>query len=245
MEPPSRRDLDEDAEPPFLEFLHRAQGTLPEVIAQTNLDTLNRALGLLFDHLRQARLQFEGGDERHAAFTALGAISRFVVLFNASRSEGLHVPVVQLQSALADLENNLVSPMLKPVLRSGRSPSGHARAALKGYVAGTVERLLQTGLGQREAHLQVAKLLKSVGARAERRSGDITATTVRHWCREVASDFGRHGIAALMYDSMFTEVERRKFSALPPDQARHHALVSLGDYVQMSFPFKNPLKPPS
>lgn len=245
MEPPSRGDPDEDAEPPFVGFLHRAQGTLPEVIAQTDLDTLNKALGFFFDHLRQARAQFEDGHERDAAFTALGAISRFVLLFDAPRSEGLHVPVVQLQSALADLRHNLVSPMLKPVLRSGRSPSGHARAALKGYVAGTVERLLQTGLGQREAHLQVAKLLNSVGARAERRSGDITATTVRHWRQEVASDVGRHGIAALMYNSMFTEVERQTFSALPPDQARHHALVSLGDYVRISFPIKNPVKPPS
>jgi hypothetical protein len=245
MEPASRGDPDEDAEPPFVGFLHRAQGTLPEVIAQTDLDTLNKALGFFFAHLRQAREQFDDGDERHAAFTALGAISRFVLLVDAPRSEGLHVSVVELQSALADLEHNLVSPMLKPVLRSGRSPAGHARSALKGFIAGTVERLSQIGLGQREAHLQVAKLLKSVGARVERRSGDITATTVRHWCQEVASDFGRHGIAALMYDSIFTEAERQKFSALPPEQARHRALVSLGDYVRMSFPIKNPVKPPS
>jgi hypothetical protein len=81
--------------------------------------------------------------------------------------------------------------------------------------------------------------------RAEKGSGEITARTVRRWCEEVASDVGRHGIAALMYDSVFAEVERQKLSALPLDQARHHALVSLGDYVRMSFPPKNPLNPPS
>src|SRR5437868_10064428 len=110
MEPPS---------PGFVEFLDRAKGTLPEVIAQTDLDTLNKGLDFLFGHLRQARQQFEGGDGRHAAYTALGAMSRFIMLFNTSLAEGLHMPIVHLQSALADLENNFVSP----VPHSGRPPS--------------------------------------------------------------------------------------------------------------------------
>jgi hypothetical protein len=51
-------------EPPFLEFLKQANGTLPEAIGEADLSTLNKALAFLFGRLRQARADFENvGDD--------------------------------------------------------------------------------------------------------------------------------------------------------------------------------------
>jgi hypothetical protein len=104
-------------------------------------------------------------------------------------------------------------------------------------------------LERRLAFRAVANALAKQGIRAERGSGAVTATTVRHWCDEVASDVGRRGTAAMMYDSMFTDIENNRFSELPPDQAQLYALGSLGAWVQeMICPTgsrrKNPVNPP-
>ena len=65
----------------------------------------------------------------------------------------------------------------------------------------------------------------------------MPVTTVRHWCDDVAADVGRHGGAAIVYDGMFTDEERRGFSALPSDQARRSlALKSLAGFVLANFP---------
>jgi len=143
----------------------------------------------------------------------------------------LHVPLLNLHASLEALDNGLVEPILKPVPRRGRAPSSEARAALKGCVAGTVQRLLRTGLNQQDANLAVAKLLTRRGVRPERGSGgEVTVNTVRHWCEEVAADVGRRGTAAKMYASMFMPAEVDRFSALPLDQARSHALGSLARF---------------
>ena len=159
------------------------------------------------------------------------------MLFKGTLAETLHVPILNLHASLEALDNGFVGPILKPVPQCGRAPSTDARAALKGCVAGTVQRLLRTGLSRQDANVVVAKQLTRLGVRPERGSaGEVTADTVRHWCEEVAADVARLGTAAMMYDSMLTRAEIDRFSALPQDQARSHALNSLAGFVQAIFP---------
>jgi hypothetical protein len=75
---------------PFHEFWNRA-GSLPETIGTPDLDTLNSALRLFFAQLREARQQFEQGEEngRVGAFTALAATWMFILAFKATSKEPL------------------------------------------------------------------------------------------------------------------------------------------------------------
>jgi len=235
---------------PSHEWVAQHAGSLPEEVAEDDLDTLNAGLRFLFDDLRSAqRLCQEQGDSgRAGASAALGAIWRFLMLFRDPLAETLHGPILNLHSLLQALDNGFVGPMLKPVPHPGRAPSSDARAALKGCVADTVQRLMRTGLRRQDANVAVAKQLTRLGVRPERGSaGEVTVDTVRHWCEEVAADVGRRGTAAMMYDSMFTPAEVDRFSALPLDQARSHALDTLARFVQAIFPEaveRKPVKPP-
>jgi hypothetical protein len=223
---------------PHLDFLDRAQGSLPETITESDLEALNLGLGFLFAWLRKAKQQYvdEADGGRGAAFTALGAMSQFIMLFNSPLAEYLHVPILKLLDALAALDQNNVLPILKPVARPGRAASSHAYAALKGHAAATVMRLRKLDLDPKQAFALVAKELTRLGVRPERGKGAITATTVRHWCDDVENDVGRRGTAAITYDKMFTDDENKRFHGLPPDEAKNFALGSLRRYVQQIFP---------
>jgi hypothetical protein len=106
---------------------------------------------------------------------------------------------------------------------------------LRGNAAGTVQLLWKTSLDRQQACRVVANQLKELGVRSERGSGNVTANTVRHWCEEVAGDVGRHGTAAMAYDSMLAEIEL-KISVLTQEQARRWALDALAAFVQRLFP---------
>jgi hypothetical protein len=223
-----------DKAPSHIEFLQRFKGSLPETIARSDINTLNTGLGHLFARLRKARRLFDkqkdGG--RAAAFTALGAMWQFIVLFESPHAQLLHVPILTLQNALAALEDNNVRPILKPVARSGRGASSQAHATLMGFAVGTVRRLLQAGLDRKPAFEAVAKVLAQQGVRPQRGSGAITADTIRHWSDEVEADVGRRGTAARAFDSMFLPEENARFDALRPADARRQARGSLAHYVQ-------------
>ena len=224
--------------PPGLDFLERSKGTLPETITESNLGTLNEGLGFLFAQLREARRRYdeEGDGGRAGAFMALGAIWKFIVLFDRPHAERLHTPILRLLDALAALEENNVLPIVKPVPRPGRAPSSHGHAALKGQAAATVKRLTQAGVPLKEAHKAVARELNKLGVRPERGSDPVTSRTVRNWCGEVASDVGRHGTAALMCADNFTDEEQKRFSALSKVDAKRFALASLAGFVRDVFP---------
>jgi hypothetical protein len=225
-----------------LDFLNRSQGSLPETITERDLETLNSGLDFLFAWLRQARRQYDEDEDggRVAAFTTLGAMSQFIMLFNSPLAELLHVPILKLLDALVALDKNNVLPILKPIARPGRAPSSDAYLSLQGHAAGTVMRLRKTGLDPKQAWALVAKELTQLGVRSERGPGSITADTVRHWCDDVDSDVGRLGTAAIMYDMMFTDVEIKRFQTLPSAKAQPFALASLRHYVQQIFPALHP-----
>jgi hypothetical protein len=97
--------------------LDRHKGTLPGIIGEAELETLNAGLNLLFARLREARRREEGDAGRPGAFTALGALFQFIVLFKQPHAETLYVPVLKLLDALAALDNNAVEPIIKPTRR--------------------------------------------------------------------------------------------------------------------------------
>jgi hypothetical protein len=228
----------EQKPPPHVEFLNRYKGTLPEIIRRADLVVLNAALQFLFAHLREARRLFEQQREggRAGAFTALGALWQFVVLFQEPNSETLHTPILRLQDALLSLDKNSVLPILAPTRRRGRGESSEAHLALKGHVAGTVRRLICLGVDRSDAHKKVAATLRGLGLRAERGPGHVTAGTIRNWCNEVSSDVSRNGTAAQVCDSMFDEAEEHRFASLSQTDARRFALELLSHWVQWLFP---------
>jgi hypothetical protein len=234
-----------DKTPSHIEFIQRFAGSLPEKIDQSDIDTLNTGLGHLFARLREARRLFdeEKDNGRAAAFSALGAMWQFVMLFKSPRSQLLHVPILTLQNALAALEDNNVMPILKPVTRTGRSVSSQAHATLMGIAAGTVKRLLQAGMDRKRAFKAVADVLAQQGVRPQRGHGVITANTIRHWWDEVEVDVSRSQTAARAFDAMFLPEENMRFDALHPEEIRRRALGSVAHYVQQLFPELRTKKP--
>jgi hypothetical protein len=222
-----------------LEFLERTEGALPEEISERDLETLNTALRFFFTDLHYAFELYREreGHGRAGAVKALGATWRFIAIFAQPLSDNLHVPILRLLDAPLALDDNHVEPMLRPVPHRGRAKSTQARAALKGQVAGTVMRLMQAGVPQLEACDQVAKALATHGIRPERSGQPTTATTVRHWCDDVEADIGRQGTAAMVFQDMFVEEERKRFAALPSCEAqRALALKSLAGFLGAAFP---------
>ena len=200
---------------------------------------MNTGLRFFFSDLRRASELFHQSDYagRQGAIKALAAAWRLVALFKQPFSENLFLPILHLQDALRKLDEGTVAPMLKPARRRGRTTSTDARAALRGHAAGTVTRLKEAGISWEDARSLVAEALVKLGVRPERGTGQITARTVRTWCEEVAADVGRRGAGAIVYDGMFTDDERRRFSGLPSDKRRRAlALNSLAGFVRAHFP---------
>ena len=80
--------------------------------------------------------------------------------------------------------------------------------------------------------------LVKLGVRRERGPGPITARTVRHWCDEVAADVRRHGVAAIVYDDMFTDDERQSSPPCNPIRQGAHtpSICLLPLYGRISTP---------
>jgi hypothetical protein len=150
----------------------------------------------------------------------------------------LHVPIMRLQDALWVLDQGEAKPMLKPMRRprGGRAPSSQTYASLRGHAAATVELLiLHAGLARDDAHRAVARQLSRLCVRPERGSGTLTATTVRNWCDEVSSDYGRRGPAAWMYDHKLAR-GKEMLSGLSKTQARQAALEELTYWIRTLSP---------
>jgi hypothetical protein len=159
-----------------------ATPNLLESIAPADLEALNHALAALFQELRSARSLPPGETHgRLRAVVALGAAWRFLSRFEPVLTETLHVPLMNLHSALLALNENNVEPILKPTKRTGRATSSPRRYALIGIAVGAVQRLEWTGLSPLESDKAVATKLNAVGVKPARGKGNVTADTVRRW----------------------------------------------------------------
>ena len=216
---------------PYVEFFTHRKGTLPEDITSSELQILNEALSSLFAALRESRPLYEKAeveDRRRAICVALAFYCRFIQLFKKPLEEGLDVPILHLNDALAALNDNSVLPILQPIPKKGRSESSDAHKALKGLVAATVTYLCENGFRTPDAHKALAQWLNKLGVRSERGSGDITPNTVKYWCAEVSS-LESTATAAIMFNKMLAEPERERSAAtakkLTPEGAARNRLI--------------------
>ena len=108
----------------------------------------------------------------------MDAAWQFVALFKPLSST-LFRPILDLQAALRNLDEGGVPPMLKPVRRTGPAPSTDTHAALWGYTAGTVQRLVQSNISPHDARKRAAELL------------------VKPACKRAATNPSRSGPSAL------------------------------------------------
>jgi hypothetical protein len=160
---------------------------------------LNAAFNFLYGGLRDARKQFETGDNggREGAIHAVEILLKFLSRFQPVLDEGLNAPLISLFNALLSLDDGTVEPLLKPVPARGRSRASAIRDSLKGAAAFTVMRLRAAGQRAPDAYRDVARVCHDAGVKAARgQYPKITRRTVRGWCAEVAADVGRRGEAA-------------------------------------------------
>jgi hypothetical protein len=213
-----------------------ALGTLPEVLGPADLPKLNEGLRYLFKELREAQAAFVGGSHPDGVYLALGAIYAFVSLFRAVGTEGLIVPLMELESALWALDEGIVEPLLKPARRAkaGRPRTSQLPQAFLGTVAYTVQRLRQFGYSLREAHKAVADDLNRIGAKPDRLDR-FTPRTIRDWCERVAEDVGCHLPAAQRHAALSADPRTAAISRMPPEAAARllrrqlaHSAVLLG-----------------
>lgn len=165
---------------------------LPETIGVGDLEIINEVLTSLFAELRFASAIYQDKEfaDRAATLVALSAVWRFLMRFRPARDELLHVPLMNLSSALLALNDNNVQLILQPNTpqRGGRAQDSPDRQALIGIAVGAVERLRWTGMELGEADKAVAAELAKLGVKPSRGKNPITARTVREWRNRVRTD---------------------------------------------------------
>jgi hypothetical protein len=168
-------------------------GVLPETIGPADLEILNQALTTLFGKLRDASTLYRNGryGERAGILIALSAQWTFLMRFSPVLREALHMPLLNLSSAMLALNVNNVEPILRPKIRprGGRSYDSARRQALVGIAVGAVGQLQWTGMRPAEAHKAVAAALNKIGVPPARGKGPIQPRTVREWCERVNAGY--------------------------------------------------------
>jgi len=236
---------------------------LPEKIALADLEPLNQTIATLFNQLRIARNLPPGeAHGRSGATVALSAVWQFLMQFEPVLAERLHVPLMNLHSALLALNQNNVEPILRPTKRTGRARSSPRRNALIGIAVGAAQRLEWTGLSAADVNKAVAAKLAALGIKPTRGNGVVTADTLRRWREQIGtaqpllrslpegvetplSDWDLSWIeAAVNAESMTTDKWRTRITALAPADARRFVLQALENSISQMI-LADPAKPPS
>jgi len=166
--------------------------------------------------------------------------------FGSVRAETLHMPLLNLCSALLALNENNIEPILRPTKRTGRAASSPRRYALIGIAVGAAMRLEWAGLSKADANNAVATKLGALGIEPARGKNGVTADTLRRWREKLdevrpllhlkPSDIGSEDIgwinAATNADDMVTEESRGKIAALTPAGARRFILSALEENIR-------------
>jgi hypothetical protein len=231
-------------------------GVLPEVLNSSDLTTINQALSELFIKLRFALNLYQSRQlDRAATIVSLNAAWQFLIWFDPVLNEQLHMPLLNLSSALIALNGNNVAPILRPTPtpKGGRAPDSPDRLVLIGIAVGTVGRLVWTKMPVREARKAVAAELVKLGVKSARGNRQITARTIKEWCDRVSADragmnsvlaggpgaianadpqeIARFG-AVTNADAMTTATEKSRVDRLPQPAARRFILDVFRSSIQ-------------
>jgi hypothetical protein len=236
-------------------------GVLPEIIGPADLEILNQALATLLGKLRDASTVYRNGryGGRAGTLVALSAQWTFLMRFSPVLREVLHMPLLNLSSALLALNENNVEPILKPRTqpRGGRSYDSARRQALVGIAVGAVGQLQWTGMRPAEAHKAVAAALNKIGVAPARGKRPIQPRTLREWCERVNAGYPllrvicssdpealRHwayranpdeaGLSAATVNAaeMLTDEARSRIEGLPVPAARDLVLRELSQTIR-------------
>ena len=185
------------------------------------------AFNHLLTDLREAQRRYVEGDDggREGAAFALCAVVTFLDAFEEPSDEALATPLVTLSTALLDLGDAVVAPMLKPPKRAGSESEPTTRKVLRAMAVFTLNRLRETGLKRDDAAKRVAEVFNGCGVQTLRgRYRKVTATTVINWRDAISCDFGK-GLAAEFLDELTTEIPINP--AVRPEDVRADLLKRL------------------
>lgn len=148
------------------------------------------------------RLFEQGGDAGR-----IGAIIYLQTAMNFSASffddgEVSIGPIAVIMGALADLDNNVVHPILKPRQLANRSQSGSLRSAIKALAVSTADKLHECGHTRPYSDKMVAISLKKKGFKIER-NAPVAAATIAAWRTTIRS--GDRSAMKKLYESFHSE----------------------------------------
>ncbi len=217
----NRRHIGRRKKPPpddATAVVEQQQGT-----ASQELHLLYAAFNFLYDGLRDAKRLFEAGDGagREGAIHALETMLKFLSRFQPVLDEGLDAPLVRLFDALMNLDDGAVQPLLQHVPHRGGARASALRESMIGVAAFAVNRLCAAGLSAPEAYAFVARTLQAEGVTAARgRFRQVTVSTVRAWCDNVAADVDLKGQAAQTFKELAVNPELSPSPAADLEVAR-------------------------
>ncbi len=123
-------------------------------------------------------------DRRGGAITALQSVIAFVESIPRLESQNLLSPLVDLLSALNDLENGRAVAMLEPTGVQNRKPDPGLRKAIRAHAIFAIDTLISRGMSQEEACKFVAAELKAANIPVGGRSATPPWRTINSWRKD-------------------------------------------------------------
>jgi hypothetical protein len=146
-------------------------------------DQLAENLWALEQALVSANSLFQDEDDggRAGAVAALNAIAKYLNSIDRFRQAILIQPIVAVASALIDLDDGSIHPMMKAEKTKGRRPSSTVRSAMRAHSAGTMHLLMNCGFKRQEAAIAIASYLIKLGVETGGHHHILTWRTVAGW----------------------------------------------------------------
>ncbi len=161
-------------------------------------------LTLFLDRLQEARADLDRAPNmRIPVLFALNAVREFLLSVDKAKSQDLGRPFDLLSCALCDLDDARVSPLLQPPKKKrGGQRASESWALLSSVTALSVEMLISSGMKESDAECKAAAALRRANIPHPRRSGLVTARTVKEWRDKISADVSRADWASQVYDDM-------------------------------------------
>jgi hypothetical protein len=93
---------------------------------------------------------------RKAAILAVNAFSQFVMYIDKRRTPGLIASLLEVSTALLDLERDVAPPLFKLKPSRSRRPEPSERQTMKGAAEAAMSLMMEAGVGREEAARRVA-----------------------------------------------------------------------------------------
>ena len=146
-------------------------------------DSAKQAIDDLLETLRKAKALYEQ-QSRMGCLLALNGVIEFLRQTEEVAEEDLHVPLVVLAAALADLDDGTPTPLLTLSRKRGQAPADTATKAYWALAGHAMDSFVRTGLSKRAAATEVARVFQLLGLTTGQ-GKRVTAATVMNWREKV------------------------------------------------------------